>query len=132
VSSVIIVEESSVDGKMWWLTRLKNRHDFYQTGTTVIASFFLKKINKDTASIKFSSPSELSLDLPTTDTPPKRYKNVVELFGPIKPEESTFKIMGTKLEVTLVKADGSSWPVLRSEDPRTGEIIQVGRAGRAA
>ena len=65
------------------------------------------------------------------DIPPKRYKNIVQLFGPIKPEESTFKILGTKLEVTLVKADGSSWPVLRNEDPRTGEIIQVGKAGRA-
>jgi hypothetical protein len=63
--------------------------------------------------------------------PPKRYKNVVQLFGPIDPEASSYKILGTKLEVTLAKADGSSWPVLRSEDPRTGEIIQVGKAGRA-
>jgi hypothetical protein len=79
----------------------------------------------------FASPTELSLDLPTTDVPPKRYKNIVQLFGPINTQESTFKILGTKLEVTLVKADGSSWPVLRAEDPRTGEIIQVGKAGRA-
>lgn len=38
--------------------------------------------------------------------------------------------MGTKLEVNLVKADGASWPVLRSDEARTGEIIQVGKAGR--
>ena len=106
------------------------RHDFYQTSTTVIASFFLKKINKETAKVEFS-PNETSLDLVTTDTPPKRYKTVVPLFGPIDTKASVFKIMGTKLEITFVKADGSSWPVLRSDEQRTGEIIQVGKAGRA-
>ena len=53
------------------------------------------------------------------------------MVSPINPEESSFKIMGTKLEVVLVKADGSSWPVLRADERRTGEIIQVGKAGRA-
>jgi hypothetical protein len=75
--------------------------------------------------------TEISLDLLTSDAPPKRYKAVVPLFGPIDPATSTFNILGTKLEVTFVKADGSSWPVLRSDEQRTGEIIQVGRAGRA-
>jgi hypothetical protein len=106
------------------------RTDFYQTASTVIASFFLKKVNKDSAKIEFT-PTEISLNLPTTDTPPKRYTATIPLFGEIDPASSKFKIMGTKLEVTLVKADGASWPVLRSDDRRTGEIIQVGRAGRA-
>jgi hypothetical protein len=96
----------------------------------VIASFFLKKINKETAKVEFGSQT-LDLDLPTTDTPiPKRYKTEVPLFGPIDADKSSFKILGTKLEVTLVKADGISWPVLRSDDRLTGEILQVGRAGR--
>jgi len=106
------------------------RHDFYQTPTTVIASFFLKKINKENAKVDFAS-TELSLDLVTTDPTPKRYKTVVPLFGAIDPEKSTSKILGTKLEVNFVKADGASWPVLRSDEQRTGEIIQVGKAGRA-
>lgn len=53
------------------------------------------------------------------------------MFATIKPEESKFRILGTKLEMTLVKSDGASWPVLRSDDKPTGEMIQVGRAGRA-
>ncbi|OTA99791.1 hypothetical protein M426DRAFT_324862 [Hypoxylon sp. CI-4A] len=105
------------------------RHDFYQTPTTVIASFFLKKIDKDKATVKFE-PQAIALDLPTTDALPKRYKTSVPLFGRIDPEKTTYKILGTKLEVTLYKADGASWPVLRSDERLTGEILQVGRAGR--
>lgn len=52
------------------------------------------------------------------------------LFAAIDPIKTSFKILGTKLEVTLAKADVSSWPVLRSDDRLTGEILQVGRAGQ--
>ncbi|KAF7508291.1 hypothetical protein GJ744_009436 [Endocarpon pusillum] len=105
------------------------RSDFYQTPTTVIASFYLKKVDKAKAKVGFSSPTTLDLDLPTSDS--KRYVETIPLFAAIDQKASQFKIMGTKLELTLVKADGSSWPVLRSDQARTGEIIQVGRPGRA-
>lgn len=98
------------------------RHDFYQTATTVITSFFLKKINKDRATVEFGS-QQLTLDLPTTDPTPKRYKAVVPLFGVIDPEASSFKIMATKLEVTFVKADGTSWPVLRSDEADRKSVV---------
>lgn len=97
----------------------------------MIASFFLKKIDKEAAKVEFQE-RELVLDLPTTDAPvPKRYKAQVPLYGSIDTAKSSFKILGTKLEVSLAKADGSSWPVLRSDDRLTGEILQIGRAGRA-
>lgn len=69
----------------------------------------------------------MNLDLRTTDS--KRYETEFPLFAAINPEQSKFRILGTKLEMTLAKADGTSWPVLRSDDPLTGERIQVGRAG---
>lgn len=53
------------------------------------------------------------------------------MYASIKPEDCKFRILGTKLEMTLVKADVTSWPVLRSDEKLTGEILQVGRAGRA-
>lgn len=105
------------------------RTDFYQTPSSVIASFFLKKIDKNTAKVVFTQ-SSIQLDLPTTDSPPKRYRTEVPLFGGIDPEKTTYKILGTKLEVTLAKAEVSSWPVLRADDRLTGEILQVGRAGK--
>lgn len=95
----------------------------------MIASFYLKKIDKAKAKVDFSSPSTIELDLPTSDS--KRYVQTIPLYATIDQKASQFKIMGTKLELTLVKADGSSWPVLRSDEQRTGEIIQVGRPGRA-
>ncbi|PHH65454.1 hypothetical protein CDD81_2234 [Ophiocordyceps australis] len=106
------------------------RHDFYQTASKVIASFFLKKIDQHVSTVKFEA-KQLVLDLTTSDTPPKRYATVVPLYGHIDTQESMHKILGTKLEVTLAKADGASWPVLRSDEAVTGEILQVGRAGRA-
>ncbi|GAB7361003.1 hypothetical protein MBLNU230_g1046t1 [Neophaeotheca triangularis] len=105
------------------------RNDFYQTATTVIASLYLKKIDKETSTVAFKDAETVALDLRTADR--KRFAVDMLLYGPIKPEESSFKIMGTKLELTLAKADGRGWPVLRATDPHTGEIIQAGRAGKA-
>jgi len=105
-----------------------DRHDFYQTAATVTASLYLKKIDKANAIVDFQS-DHVNLDLRTSDS--KRYNTKFPLFAGIRPEESKFRILGTKLEMTLAKADGTSWPVLRSDDKLTGEMIQVGRAGRA-
>ncbi|KAL8762168.1 MAG: hypothetical protein Q9184_001788 [Pyrenodesmia sp. 2 TL-2023] len=105
------------------------RHDFYQTPTSVIASLFLKKVDKARAKVEFPSPTELVVDLPTADN--KRYTARIPLFGQVDTATSTSKIMGTKVELTLVKLDGASWPTLRSDEQRTSEILQIGNAGRA-
>ncbi|KAL9030787.1 MAG: hypothetical protein Q9196_001110 [Gyalolechia fulgens] len=105
------------------------RHDFYQTQMVVIASLYVKKIDRGRAKIEFLSPTEVRIDLPTTDM--KRYTTIIPLFGQIDTAKSTSKIMGTKLELTLVKLDGASWPTLRSDEQRTSEILQIGHAGRA-
>ena len=105
------------------------RNDFYQTPSTVIASFYLKKILKEQAQVIFATSKSVVMDLPTNDN--KRFKTELPLFGPIDPDKSTYKVMGTKVELNLVKLDGSSWPTLRDDEQGTGEIIQTGRAGRA-
>jgi len=103
------------------------RNDFYQTATTVIASLYLKKIDKARSNVEFKGTETVELDLHTSDQ--KRYRTSMTTFAPIDAEKSSFKIMGTKLELTLAKANGVGWPVLRADDPHTGEIIQAGRAG---
>lgn len=111
-------------------TDWRRRHDFYQTPANVIASFFLKKINKETAKVEFGE-KQLVLNLATTDALPKRYAAEVPLYAAIDKDKSSYKVLGTKLEVTFVKADGASWPVLRGDEALTGQILQIGRAGRA-
>lgn len=104
------------------------RNDFYQTPASVNVSLYLKKIDKDNAKVNLSS-NAIDFDLPTTDN--KRFKDTYSLFAPIDPKTSQFRVLGTKLELTLAKADGTSWPVLRSDDKWSGERIQIGNAGRA-
>lgn len=106
------------------------RNDFYQTPTSVIVSFYLKKIDKQRATVEFAQDGQtIELDLPTSDG--KRFTQTLPLFAPIESDKSSFKIMGTKLEMNLVKKDGSSWSTLRSDEQPTGERIQLGKAGRA-
>lgn len=106
------------------------RSDYYQTSTTVHASFFLKKIDKAVSKVEFpESGKEVMMDLKTSDG--KQYEATIQLYGNIDTGKSTFKVLGTKLELTLAKADGAGWPVLRADEKPTGEIIQTGRAGRA-
>ena len=128
VETVRFVDSLVIDSNN--LLRLTfGRNDFYQTALTVIVSFYLKKIDPAKAVVRFSNPLDIQLDLATTDK--KRYKAEIPLYRPIDTEKSTFKIMGTKLEMCLVKADGSGWPQLRSDEKESGAIIQVGQAARA-
>ena len=104
------------------------RHDFYQTPATVIASLYLKKVDKENSRVVFKDAKTIELDLKTADA--KRYTQDMPLYAGIDPEKSSYKIMGTKIEFNLVKADGTSWPVFRGDEKVTGEIIQMGKAGR--
>ena len=104
------------------------RTDFYQTPTQVIASIYLKKIDKEKSKVEFKDDKTTDLDLRTQEG--KRYAGKFELYGAIDPEKSTYRISPAKLELTLAKADGYGWPVLKADDRLTGEIIQSGRAGR--
>lgn len=104
------------------------RHDFYQTPRSVIASLYLKKVDKESSRIVFRDARTIELDLKTTDA--KRFTQDVPLYAGIDTEKSSYKVMGTKVEFNLVKVDGTSWPVFRGDEKVTGEIIQMGKAGR--
>ncbi|RKF56979.1 Cysteine and histidine-rich domain-containing protein 1 [Erysiphe neolycopersici] len=121
--------EEYIDSVRWVSSTSRNlRHDFYQTSNTVIASFFLKNIEKTQSRIEFGN-SELVLNLITTDALPKCYKKKIPLFSSINTDASTYQILGTKLEVKLAKTNASSWPTLRSDEQPTGVTIQTGKPG---
>ncbi|PUU77417.1 HSP20-like chaperone [Tuber borchii] len=103
------------------------RNDFYQTYTDVIVSIFAKKVDKTRAEVHFSE-RQLDVDLPMPDD--KRYKVSFPLYGAIDPAGCEYKVLTTKIELKLKKADGLSWPTLRSDEV-SGEIIQIGKPATA-
>ncbi|KAF3914493.1 hypothetical protein AA313_de0206018 [Arthrobotrys entomopaga] len=115
-------EETGDDGE----ELVECRTDFYQTYTHINASIFLKKTDKEKSTLVFRE-DEIEADLRTADK--KRYKATIPLYAKISPDECSFTVMGTKVEMKLKKADGTSWPTLRN-DEASAEIIQIGNAPR--
>jgi len=125
------------------------RTDHYQTPRTVIVSVFGKQADKDKSGVKFEAEAvrprlSLSLSLPVRPLPGrkltlglsqmhvdlilpsrKRFTKSFPLYGPIDPAESTFKILGTKCEITLAKADARSWPSITTLDPDLASKFQI-------
>lgn len=50
----------------------------------------------------------VTLHLPSN----KQHHRIFTLFGPIIPASSSFKVLGTKVEIVLAKADARSWPAI--------------------
>ncbi|KZO95243.1 chord-domain-containing protein [Calocera viscosa TUFC12733] len=97
------------------------RIDHYQTPTTVQVSVFAKKADKEKSEVVISDDSvELDLFLPDR----KRFTKTIKLFGPVKADESAYTILGTKVELKLVKTDARSWNML--EQPREGTPVPEG------
>ncbi|KAM6538853.1 hypothetical protein FALCPG4_000704 [Fusarium falciforme] len=107
------------------------RHDFYQTPANVIASFFLKKINKETAKVELQT-KQVNLDLTTTDPTPKRYTAEVPLFlrqsTPRSPHSRSSAQSWNWFSPSRTEVRGRC---CGGDEALTGEILQVGRAGRA-
>ncbi|KAJ3088506.1 hypothetical protein HK102_008582 [Quaeritorhiza haematococci] len=83
------------------------RHDWYQTPKSVIISFFAKKTDKERTKVEFDT-EELKVLITFLDG--KVFKFKTKLSQPIIPSESTFVVLSTKVEVSLKKANGISWP----------------------
>ena len=64
----------------------------------------------------------LSLYLPSN----KRVSRTIPLYGPIDPDQCTYRILGTKIDITLVKPAPASWPLL--ELPAAGTELPPGYA----
>jgi len=98
------------------------REDFYQTQQTCVLAIFAKKIDKSSVHVNFAS-RELVVGF--TFDPAKRYAATIPLYEEIDPAASRFEILSTKLEITMRKANGASWPVLRP-DPNVMERVKFG------
>ncbi|MCJ1335823.1 hypothetical protein MMC09_001097 [Bachmanniomyces sp. S44760] len=94
----------------------KIRHEWYQTSETVVVTLFAKAIPKDRATIDIQAQSlAISFPLPTGSDYDLSFE---PLFAQIDTQSSTSKIMSTKAEFVLKKAQvGLKWPSLEKPNP---------------
>jgi hypothetical protein len=59
-----------------------------------MASVYAKKCDKERSVVTFEA-ERVHLDLFLPDS--KRFRRTLELYGPVKPESSSYKILGTKV-----------------------------------
>ncbi|KAI3656749.1 hypothetical protein MP638_001269 [Amoeboaphelidium occidentale] len=83
------------------------RHDWYQSPTGVTISFYSKKVDRNACDITFEE-QKLTVKFTTADGLPFVFES--DLFQPIVPNECSYMVLGTKVEVSLKKANGISWP----------------------
>ena len=98
----------------------KIRHEWYQNTETITLSLMVKGVPKDKASVDIQSGSlAISFPLPTGSD----YDFSLDpLYARVDPEKSTYKILGTKIEVTLKKAEpGKKWHDLEGTEPVSRE-----------
>jgi len=80
------------------------RRDFYQSPTSVIISFYSKAVKPDSVVTFEERKFRVSFHLATGE----RYEEDVLLSHPCRPSESSFSILGTKVEIIL-KKNGEDW-----------------------
>ncbi|KAJ2317551.1 Cochaperone protein, partial [Coemansia sp. RSA 2681] len=87
------------------------RHEWYQNDEYVILEVFIKRVQKDAATVEFSDQA-VSLSVKMATGSENNYE-FDPLMHPIVPKESTYEIMSTKIEIRLKKASvGLKWDCL--------------------
>jgi suppressor of G2 allele of SKP1 len=95
-----------------------NRHDFYQTDTSVIVSVYVKGCKAEDVKCAIT---ESALNLDVSEPSPVTSLHVSPLFSGVDSSSSSFKVLGTKVEIKLQKADvGIHWKKLNGEE---GELL---------
>uniref|UniRef100_A0A452EVY8 SGT1 homolog, MIS12 kinetochore complex assembly cochaperone n=1 Tax=Capra hircus TaxID=9925 RepID=A0A452EVY8_CAPHI len=89
-----------------------NRYDWYQTESQVIITLMIKNVQKNDVKVEFSE-KELSalVKLPSGED----YSLKLRLLHPIIPEQSTFKVLSTKIEIKMKKPEAVRWEKLEGQ-----------------
>ncbi|KAG8452281.1 hypothetical protein GDO86_004186 [Hymenochirus boettgeri] len=90
----------------------KYRHDWYQTESHIIISVMIKNVQKNDVNIRFL---EKELTVEVNFSLEKNYQLSLNLLHSIVPEQSTFKVLSTKIEIKLKKAEGIKWEKLEGQ-----------------
>uniref|UniRef100_H0WY02 Protein SGT1 homolog n=1 Tax=Otolemur garnettii TaxID=30611 RepID=H0WY02_OTOGA len=90
----------------------KIKYDWYQTESQVIITLMIKNVQKNNVNVEFSE-KELSalVKLPSGED----YNLKLRLLYPIIPEQSTFKVLSTKIEIKMKKPEAVRWETLEGQ-----------------
>ncbi|KAI5130838.1 protein SGT1 homolog isoform X1 [Manis pentadactyla] len=95
----------------------KIKYDWYQTESQVIITLMIKNVQKNDVNVEFSE-KELSalVKLPSGED----YSLKLRLLHPIIPEQSTFKVLSTKIEIKMKKPEAVRWEKLEGQ----GDVLK--------
>ncbi|NXE21500.1 SGT1 protein, partial [Ardeotis kori] len=87
-------------------------YDWYQTESQVIVTIMIKNVQKDDVSVQFSEKEmNASVRLPSGED----YNLKLVLLHSIVPEQSTFKVLSTKVEIKMKKPEAVRWETLEGQ-----------------
>ncbi|NXY47257.1 SGT1 protein, partial [Ceuthmochares aereus] len=102
--------EEMLNGKKQCL--LAKGYDWYQTESHVIVTIMIKNAQKDDVSVQFSEKEmNASVRLPSGED----YNLKLVLLHSVVPEQSTFKVLSTKVEIKLKKPESVRWEKLEGQ-----------------
>ncbi|KAJ8350140.1 hypothetical protein SKAU_G00252700 [Synaphobranchus kaupii] len=88
------------------------KHDWYQTESHVIVTVMVKNAKKEEVSIQFEERELTALmKLPSGED----WCLTIPLLHPVVPQQSTFKILSTKVEIKMKKTEALRWEKLEGE-----------------
>ncbi|XP_025914744.1 protein SGT1 homolog isoform X3 [Apteryx rowi] len=90
----------------------KIKYDWYQTESQVIVTIMIKNAQKDAVSVQFSEREmNASVRLPSGED----YNLKLVLLHSVVPEQSTFKVLSTKVEIKMKKPEAVRWEKLEGQ-----------------
>ncbi|XP_073109095.1 protein SGT1 homolog [Elaeis guineensis] len=90
-------------------SKLKYRHDFYNTSTELVLNIFAKGIPAECVNVVFGEQIlSISINIPGEEA----YHFQPRLFGMIIPEKCKYQVLSSKIEIRLVKAEAIRWTSL--------------------
>jgi len=100
----------------------KISHDWYQTETMVIVEVRIKKLAADQVQVEMQ-PTNLSVTAKISTG--SDYSLELDLAHPVLPDQSSYRILSTKLEIKLKKAEGVRWSCLEGDGstPLPGGVL---------
>ncbi|ODN04323.1 Protein SGT1 A [Orchesella cincta] len=95
------------------------RLDSYQTESDFVVSVMAKNLKKEEVSVEFGEENFRARAKLSDGTD---YETEIHCARKIKPDNCSFKVMSTKIEIRLRKLDGGLWPALEAEKTANKEF----------